>query len=543
MRWLACAWLVVVGCFDPPPFPASTYDVTLLTASPDTVPVHGNEQVTITYKGELPSAYEVLLDRLPTNPFNFDPMTRQFTFQAPPHVEGPVRLSLRDLDNGQELAANTDLLSYYAMPATPLFETAEFVEGNLDWALHPELAESCARRASLYLTNIGDKPLTLTNVTSSDLAFTIGLPPEGCQGLDYYENCNLTLCFTSAIVGPHLTTLTAKTSAGDALLATEAMVLGPQFGLDASFDGGGVRIIPNQPWYDGRGIARPDGNGLAIWTHSQAISVGASSLWATHDVFTTINGFNVDWLRGMRAGAPGGGIYALVGDANGGSISAILHFTDDVTPDTSFAEIDLPIDGTLGYYRGLELAPGGRLLAIGSGGVLALVNGVVDTTYGTAGKTTFPPAQFRGESVIDSQGRLYVVLDDRVLRLTANGAIDSTFTYTGTPKVIAIASNDFVYIGTPDRVARLTDTGTELLLGSFPTDDIAIDGADQIFIVTGGFVRRYNFGSFSGTLGYGTARSVVCPPTGTCYILGTNNDTTAYPLAYYYENYVLRLGS
>lgn len=537
-----CACLVVAGCFNPPA-PLSELRIRMVSASPAAVSIHGGQRVTVFYEGELPSNFVFELDGVVVDQVDVSPLAHMLSFSAPTHAEGAVALAIYDADSSELVDKDASLLSYYKLPAVPqlLFVPSD---SNFDFALHGELVGSCARLADLQLTNVGDEPLTLYSGNTDDLTFRF--QPIACPSLAYLDTCAMRLCYDEPTAGVHFGTAVAATSAGDAAVGVQASTLSPIGNLTTTFGGdGGIVIDRTQPWYDGRGVIRPDG-GLATWTHSQVIAVDANGTEHDYSLATTISSVAVDWVRGMRAGAVNAGIYVLIGDAGGGSYSAILHLTDAGVPDSPFTEIDLPRGGFVNYYRGLELV-GSRLLALGDFGVVAisLATGQVDTTYGTNGWFGFP-SQFRGESALDSQGQLYVVLDDRVLKLKTNGSVDSTFAYTGTPRVITIDSADNVYIGDGTHGERLTTTGSVIALysGTTTVDDVAVDSSSRVYVVSAGVVRRFTFaGSLESEQGYGTTRSIACPPSGGCYLLGVNVDPSPDPLPTYFENYVLRLAN
>lgn len=511
----------------------------MVRASPAAVSIHGGQAVNLLYDGELPSNFAIALDGTVIYPVDVQPLDHTFSFTAPTHAEGYVTLAVYDIDTSELVDQNPFLLSYYKLPGAPRLQFVP-AYSNFDFPVHSELNDNCARVADLLLTNDGDEPFSVMYGATDNPAFMF--QPVSCAPVGFRDECSMRVCYNQKIGGSYSATAVAVTEVGDSAVGVQATTLTPIPNLDGNFGGdGGVVIHRAQPWYDGRGIVRPDG-GLETWTQSNAIAVEVYGAEHDYDVATTVHSVTADWLRGMRAGPTGSGIYALIGDSSGGANSAILHFTDAGAPDFTFSQIDLPNAGTpITYYRGLELV-GSRILAIGDFGVLAIKNGSVDTTYGTSGATTFP-TQFRGESAVDSQGNLYVVLDDRVLKLTAAGAIDNTFAYTGTPRAITIDAADNVFVADGTHATRLAATGSGVALysGTTTVDDVAVDSLARVYVVSGGVIRRFSFaGALEAIVGFNSARSVACPPSGGCYLLGVNVDTTPDPLPTYFENYVLK---
>jgi hypothetical protein len=543
MRWSTASWLLFVcACGDnvqgalPP-----SYTATLTSAEPSRVRVTAGNSVTIWYDGELPRDLLVDINGVAASVTYSEPAEQVFAIYAPPldpTNEGFVRVAVADRNTNKELALGDHVLTYFALPAAPVFEKDPTVVSNLGVTVHPELtAGVCARHGHYRLANQGDRYVTVTGTSSTDPAFTL----DGCAAgtrLGLGQQCQLQICFGSTVTGSHASTITVQTDAGDFTANVSNPVSAPTTDLDPTFHGTGALVLDQLDWYDGRGIARPDGNGIAIWSRWQTISVDASGARTDHTFFTNINGFLVNWFRNMRAAAAGNGIYAVVGDGDGGSISTILHYDDALEPDTAFGEIDLPIaDQTLGYWRGVELS-GGRILAIGSQGVVAISKATrqIDTTWGANGRFTYT-SEYRGESVVDSQGRLYLVLDSGVIRLTPSGALDSTFS-NADARVIAIDASDRIYVGSATRAARLSSTGSDAVtyVSGAATDDIAVDASGRVYVVSAGSVMRYaNDGTSDRSLGFGSTRSIVCPASGSCYLLGVDH------AQYLVENYVLRL--
>jgi hypothetical protein len=538
MRWLACAWLVTVGCFEPPPF-HGPYDVTLTGASPSTIPVHGGTFVTVSYEGDLPPQFTVGVDLTSLAPLDVDLASKRFTFQAPLHERGDVVLSIIDVENQRAVASSEGLLSYYPAPAQPQLVVSPD-EGNFDWPLHPELSTTCSRRQDMYLVNNGDEPFTITGVSSTNPLFA-PMFKQSCSTLGYFDNCLLSVCFGATQPGEHYATISVMTNVGDAAASVHANVLPTTGGFDPTFHGGGVAFNRVEIWGDAGGIARPDGNGVAIWQRPNAISIDASGLETKHDVQLAYNGYLLRSMRSMRAGPPGTGIYGLIDETSFGTVGAILHFSDDVTPDAAFNKIYLPVDPALNYYHGIEVGPNGRLFVIGSLGVLAFKNGVVDTTWGSNGKVQYGTGS-SGVSAIDSQGRLYVALTNRVVRFDTNGVM-TTF-YSGDSRALAIDSSDRVYVGLGTYAARLSATGTEeafYTTGS-PINDIAIDGSGRVYTQSNFYIQRFaENGTLDRYFQFELMTNVICPLSGHCYVIGYDRDESFNALQYSYDNFVVRL--
>jgi hypothetical protein len=535
MRWLACAWLLVGGCFEPPTGP--DYRVTLLSADPPIVPVHGGEWVTVSYDGVLPEQIAVDVDGVFTPIIMHHTPGRTFTIAVPAHTEGVVSMGVIDLERGIRMAFEDDLLAYEVMPAQPTFALGEGTAGDLSWELHPELSRPCARGGDLFLSNFGDEPMTFTSASSSNAEFAIDGP--SCGTLAYGQSCQFQVCFTSNTPGIRAAMLTASTTGGDAVTTVQATVTPALTGLDPTFHGGGVAFDLGTDWFSGRGSIAP--SGFVTWAQKRVIALDATGTETHRDLTAMIGSTPLDWIMAVRADASG--IYALVTSSSLGEVGAILRF-DDMT--SAVTQIDLPFESS-NYYYDLQIAPGGRLLAIGSNGVVAIANGAIDTTYGTSGRVVFPTS-FSYVSVLDSQGRLYALLSGRIVRITANGTIDGSFSYTASPETLAIDAADRVYTSSGVRIIRLTQTGAEDL-SIFTTvfaSDITVDASGRIYVLSANQVFRYTNGSYESTLGYGTEYSVVCPASGGCYLLGYNTRTTV-PFfsgpSSYVEKYALRLAN
>jgi hypothetical protein len=540
MRWLACAWLLLVGgCFEPPDGPS--YRVTLVTANPPVVSVHGGEWVTVVYDGELPDLIAVDVDGVFGTIISHDPDSRTFTISAPTHAEGAGSLGVIDVERGRRMAFEPDFLAFRLMPALPAFNLSGNTELSLTWPLHPELSRPCARGGDVYLANYGDAPLTFTGARSTNEAFTI--QPSPCATLAYSEMCTFSLCFTSTTPGPHMTTLVASTDAGDIAANVQATVTPALSGLDPTFHGGGVVFDEGNDATSGRGAVGP--SGILTWARARAIAIDAAGVETHHDIALFIGTAAANQIVAMRTGPSGSGIYALVVNSNVLAYGMIVRFNNALVPDNSpGAQVELPYESGNPYYD-LQVAPSGRLLAIGSVGVVAIANGAVDTTYGTSGRAAFP-GFFSYSSAIDSQGRLYAALNNKLVRVTANGTIDGSFVYNFSVDALTIDSADRVYVQRDFTIARLTETGTEDLTISTTlfAYELAIDASGRIYVVSGNTVSRFTNGVFETTVGYGTEYSAICPPSGGCYLLGADMVPTI-PFSSgppdYLEKYVLRL--
>jgi hypothetical protein len=539
MRWLACAWLLVVGCFEPPDGP--TYRVTLVTANPPVVSVHGGEWVTVVYDGELPELIAVDVDGMFSPVISHDPDSRTFTISAPVHGEGAVSIGVIDVERGRRMAFEPDFLAFKLMPALPAFALSPSADLSLSWPLHSELSRPCARGGDGYLANYGDAPLTLTGLRSTNDAFTIESSP--CGTLAYADSCTFRVCFTSATPGLHTATLVASTDAGEVEKTVQATVTPALSGLDSTFDGGGVVFDEGNDSYSGTGVPGP--SGILTWARARAIAIDAAGIETHRDLSLFVGGTPANQIMAMRTDASGSGVYALLVNSNVLAYGMIAHFDDALVLDSSpGAQVELPYESGNPYYD-LQVAPSGRVLAIGSVGVVAIANGAVDTTYGTSGRAAFP-GYFSYSSVIDSQGRLYAALTNRLVRIAANGTVDGSFVYNFSVDALAIDSADRVYVQRDFNIARLTETGSEAvtiattLLGY----ELAIDASGRIYVVSGNTVSRFTNGAFETTLGYGTEHSVICPPNGACYLLGVDMVPTipfSSGPADYLEKYVLRL--
>ncbi|HUS28468.1 MAG TPA: hypothetical protein VMZ53_08165 [Kofleriaceae bacterium] len=537
MRWLACAWLLVVGCFDPPTGPP--YKIKLLSADPPVVSVHGGEWVTIGYTGELPESYAVVVDELVGTVILEDRDAHTFTLSVPAHPDGDVLITVVNIDRDRVVASNGELLSYQRVAGMPHLTTSSSTDDTLGWDLHPELARPCARAGYVYLENIGDDPLTFAAARSTNAEFTID--SAMCDALEYGEACAIGVCFSSTVPGFHAASIIVSTSAGELAASVQGNVTAATAGLDPTFHGGGVVLSSGEESFYGHAIRRPDGNGIVTWSRTRGMALDVAGHEIARDLTGHIGTAPADWVIAIRAGAPGEGFDALVANTNNFAMAILVHLDD------SFAlvsQTDLPFDSANPYYD-LQRAPSGRILAIGSKAVVAIANGVVDTTYGTNGRVVLP-GTYNNRSVIDSQGRLYAVVSSSLIRITANGTVDGSFGYGNSLLALTVDSTDRVFVVTGSNVVRLSETGYgELSIPATYADDIAIDASGRIYLVGSGRVYRYSGGT-QELIGYDTTYSVVCPSSGACYLLGANM-LTVHPFTTtapsYYEPYVLRLAN
>ena len=537
MRWLACACLLVVGCFEPPTMPP--YRVRLISADPPVVPVHGGESVIVQYEGVLPEGIAVDIDGMFSPIIDHDVSARLFTVSSPVHVPGPVSIGVIDVERGVRLALEESLLAYEVFPGLPALSVASDAQTSFAWPLHPELARPCARGGQLYLSNFGDEPLTLSGVRSSSDAFVIDAP--ACGPLAYSQSCVFDVCFNTTVPGVHNTILTASTSAGDSSTTVEATVMAPTSGLDASFDGGGVAFDGGNDYASSEGSL--GASGILTWANNRVIAIDASGVETHRDLSVQIGPSSTSWIQAMRRSSSG--IYVLVVSSASAAYAAIVPLDDALVP---AAKIDLPYESGALYYD-LQITPSGRLLAITSRGIVAIANGVVDTTYGTNGRVLFP-APFAHQSLVDSQGRLYAGVVNQFLRFTANGTLEGSYGSIAEPDALAIDSADRVYVQHGTRISRLADTGIEDFgfNSSVYALDLAVDASGRIYSTGGtGIVSRFFAnGVYEGTVGFGSEADAICPASGACYLLGVLRQETI-PFSSgppsYLEKYVLRLAN
>jgi hypothetical protein len=553
VRWSACAWLFVVGCFAPPGPP---YQIQLLSADPPVVSIHGGDWVTISYEGDLPAYVGVEIEGVVSPPIKVDRANRTLTVAAPVHEAGTVGVALFDTERGRAIAANDNLLTYQVMAAKPSWNVSPHTQASLDWPLHPKLSHPCARGGDVFFENLGDEPLEVTSVRSSDPEFTLSAPAGRPLGYREYER--LTVCFASTTPGSHSASLTASTNAGDVALNVSANVAPPLTGLDPTFHGGGLAFNLGEETPSPTGVIGIGGDGILTWAGMRLIAIDSTGTEVHRDIPPTfIGSVPADMILAART-APGGGGYALVVNSSQREYGTIIRFDDALVPNAQF---DLPND-VLSFYFDLQVAPSGRLLAIGLDIVAMTADGAVDTTYGSNGHVTLGqvinPAA-KNHTMIDSQGRLYVAMGGgRLQRFTAEGVLDTVFSSNlgnltvGSVDAVTIDTAD-IYILTNKKVVHVSDTGASTILFVIPSPlqpgssigyDIAVDSSGRLYVTTGaGLVTRYTSGVASADLGYGNASSVICPPNGACYILGVDvmpkiPDSTGRN---YMDKYVLRL--
>jgi hypothetical protein len=541
---MACAWLLVVGCFDPPTGPP--YKIHLLSADPPVVSVHGGDWVTVGYEGELPFNVGIAVDGVTALPVSVDLANHTLTLSAPVHDIGTVGISLFDNDRGRAIASKDDLLTYQVMPPKAAWNVSSYTQSSLSWPLHPELSHPCARGGELYLENLGDELLELTDLRSSNTEFSLEPPPPR-RALEYGEYYVVGLCFTSSTSGFPSAALTATTNAGDVTVNVSTNVRPLLAGLDPTFHGGGLAFNVGQDAFPAAAVVGSGGDGILTWVGMRLIAIDSTGTESHYDIPTTLIGSVVaNSIIAVRT-APGGGGYALVVNSSQHNYGTIIRFDDALVPNAQF---DLPNDGA-NLYVDLQVAPNGRLLAIGTD-VVAMANGTVDTTYGNNGRVMlaqFVNPSLRPRSMIDSQGRLYAYVSGALKRLTAAGAVDLSFSATQLNSMVdamTIDAADHVYILSGSRVLQLSETGdTTIVVTNGPFGyDLAVDGTGRAYITSGaGLVNRYANNVASADLGYGNASSVICPPSGGCYILGVDI-LTQVPFTTtpdYMDKYVLRL--
>jgi hypothetical protein len=235
-------------------------------------------------------------------------------------------------------------------------------------------------------------------------------------------------------------------------------------------------------------------------------------------------------------------VYGLLGDSSGGTYSTIVRFDESGVRDATFGQIDLPADA--GYYDGLELAPGGRILAIGSQSVVAIAGSGIDASWGINGRAALD-GTFRGVSAIDSQGRLYVGLADHVVRFTAAGTPDASFAYSGAVGALAVDAQDRVFVGGASSADRLDDTGavSTSLAAPAAVTDIAFDSLGRVYVTARGQTLRYGAdGMFDRSLGMGSTHAVRCGGQSKCWLFGVEEHATPMEQEFdIQEMYVLRL--
>ncbi len=400
---------------------------------------------------------------------------------------------------------------------------------SFPFPLRPELARPCARVERAYVLNEGGGAFEVTGFTSVDPAFSM---QAQCAPVTRGQPCEVSFCFDSTIPGTHIVTGMVQTDLGYFETPMGVTVAAPTPDLDLSFHGsGGLAVDTVGPaynngdaYYVGGAIAAASGDSLMLWSRWAAITVDLAASEHDESVYAMVDGFLANWLRGLRD--DGQHVYAVLGDSSGGSFSTIIRFDETGVRDTAFGQIDLPTGA--GYYNGLELAPGGRILAIASQTVVAIAGGGVDPTWGANGQLAID-GYFRGVSAIDSQGRLYIGLGDHAVRVTAGGALDPAFTFAGTVGALAVDAQDRVLVGGAASAMRLDDTGAITATFGAPAavTDIALDSLGRLYVTAAGQTLRYAAdGTLDRALGMGSTRGVRCGGRMTCWLYGVEEHIT-----------------
>ena len=513
------SWAVIAliaGACSPNDHPVVAQEPLRLTyASPATIGLHGGTTVTVAYSGTIP---EHAVVRVTGNPqVTIDPVADTFQFVSAQHAAGPATIEIDDA-NDDLLASDSTLLTYVPLPVH--LTAVGSGPTNLAEPLHPELVTPCARFSSVVVQNTGETEMNMLTATSTAPEFS-AVPDDTCLPLTPNGQCTVKFCFSSTAPGAWTGAVTLHTGGDDFIEPMSATVapLTP----DVSF----ARLGNTDGFWNDTAGATATGTGIVGWGSAELFVVDTMGDVVGESVTAMVNGFLANSIRGVRGGPPLTGFFVLIGDDSGGSWSTILHFDDAGTRDAAFGQLDLPF-GAGGYYWGLERAESGRLLAIAGDpiAVVALANGAVDTSYGTSGVTTVPTGAFAGRSAIDSQGRLYLGLGSSAVRLTASGAIDSSFTFTSVVAAVAVDSSDRPYVASGTTVQRLTDTGAPQLTidtGAL-VSDVAVDGSGRIYATVNGVVQRYDAtGTLDRDLGWDTSRATRCVFGQHCWIVGVDS--------------------
>ena len=430
----------------------------------------------------------------------------------------------------------TDELSgageYRATPAAPsLTPSSGYWWNNLDVPLHPELDALCARTRRYDLSNSGETPL---EVSSISVVGDPGFGMEVCAG------CLLDVCFSSTAPGAHNGTLSVVTNGGEVSRTFSAYVRPATAGLDATFDGDGGAA------FDVGIIEAADsalaGGGVAIATHrtypgggflgqlATVSQTGAVELVPIGSAGPGPHPFNV------RGAASGTAFYAIVQASNG--YTALARY--DGGAREFLVDISMSPYGTSSFPTNgrtvLDVAPSGRVFVTGYYDAVAAYTtaGTLDLSWGDAGAAPVGGVQ---SSVVDSLGRLVLRRNTDIIRLTPGGAIDLSFSFSGTVTALAAAPGA-LYAAAGSSLLVLDETGASVPLPLSPSAgtivDVDVDSAGRLVVTgAGGQVYRYaSNGAFLGEVGLGDgARGVHCPASGGCFIVGRTEA----------ETYVVRL--
>ena len=292
------------------------------------------------------------------------------------------------------------------------------------------------------------------------------------------------------------------------------------------------------PLFTSHSITNAAGDHLFIWSNANLAILDATG--AEQDQVEDMA------LLDMRATTAGAGLYVL-GLAAG--TYYVEHFDDLGTRDTAFGQIALPAGNA---YYAIQIAPGGRILAVGPNGVAAISAGALDTSWGTNGVAAITTMATFPFTAIDSLGRLYIAYSEHVTRLTTSGAIDSGFAFGGTEiSAVAIDQNDHVLIGTAQTgtngFADVLDTSGGVI-GTWDTGqpgfvtDLAVDVNGGLYATASYVATR--FGGFSsGPVGFVGATGVRCGRTGPCWVTGVTILVDPNGTGGPNENWVARLAN
>jgi hypothetical protein len=494
-------WLVVVGACtaaapSPPPgvectpSASSTSALAITAISPQLVALHGGD-VELAFDGAMPPDQTIDVNGVPAT-------LDGSTLHVPASARGSGPLSIHVGDDPANPIASLDCAGHYA--ETPDSVGLDKGSETLAIPLHPELAHECARTGVVQVTNSGDEPLVLFPQLTGSPGFQTVFAEPTCPLPLYFDSCDLVMCFSSNVPSVQTAHLAIPSTMATASLDFAATVLPQTPGLDVAV----WRPYKTLQQEAVRGVTTLSGGAVAIWDESPATAfdlVAANGAPAPHDVGAPV--------IAMRAGAAGQGIYAIAGDTQH---RALVHFDNTGTRDT--ADVSLAADAA-------ALAVGSSVMVIGSSTVTSYAGGAIAGTVDFSARGTFT-----GASALDASGRLYVATTGGLVRI-ANGAIDSTFVYTGAVTALAppLAAAGASLVSLDDSGAA-----TALASAAHPITDLATDASGRIYAITiGGQLTRYlpdgepdRVHSFDG------ASHLACPATGDCAVVGLANGLDKY---------------
>lgn len=205
----------------------------------------------------------------------------------------------------------------------------------------------------------------------------------------------------------------------------------------------------------------------------------------------------------LRNSGNGRGLRAGIFEALENRLLFAFGQTDTTFGDAGHVTVSFSTQNATPAIQKILVDSSNKILAGGTTGLVRMSNtGVIDTTFGTSGKVSFPAgANFVSDAIDPTDGKIYVLVSAStgtgLFRYTSAGAVDSTYGQSGTVRVTS--STTF----TPQALAVQSD-GKVLVAGVFKTDSdngreirvyrLKTDGTTDTSFGSSGS-EEFNFGS------------------------------------------------